>query len=92
MTVLHWYDRWLMVLIPIIVIAACAMPLEPTGSVDALWYARNVEIQLNVVPNFQEVWYKGHRYVILMNGRQGMLTHAGHCNGLHVTRIGGEQL
>ena len=100
MSALQWYDRWLLVLIPAIFVlgtyAGCAGPPDESQvMIDARWHERNVAVQRRVVPGFQEVWYKHHLYVILSRegSRKGMLAHAGHCPGLHVTRIGigGEQ-
>lgn len=70
----------------------CAAPDQSQEAIDARWQKRNVRAQLVTVPNFQEVWYKGHLYIVtsMEGSRKGMLAHAGHCPGIHVTRIGGE--
>lgn len=53
--------------------------------------AHNVRMQPRV-NSLAEVWYKGHRYLVYEAHRKFAITHAGHCEGLHVTRIGGEVL
>ncbi len=75
------------------VAVSCADLPHSQDAIDAAWQDRNVRVQLTTVPNFQEVWYKGHIYIVisLEGARKGMLSHAGHCPGLHVTRIGGEE-
>lgn len=54
------------------------------------WQERNVRVQLRIVPQFQEVWYKGHLYVFFSSNaaRQAALTHAGHCTGEHAEAVG----
>lgn len=90
MKLVTWYDRWLMVIIPSILFMVlvtatnCGVP-NPSGTPEARWQARNVDVQLRIVPLFQEVWYKDHVYVILSREglRKGMLAHAGHCPNPH---------